>query len=105
MKLEAKVLRMISVKKRTRNARSILESKKSEIPIRSAIVSQNKMNSVYTDMSIIEHVSKKVDSSIFRHCTFRRGIASSFLGVFITAGVRNSDSFTDKCMNLLTTTM
>ena len=52
-----------------------------------------------------ENVSKMVDSSILRQNTFNLGIYVSFLGALVIAGVRNSDSLVDKCMNLRTTTI
>lgn len=85
MKLEAKVFRIISEKKRVRNTMSIFDKMKSVTPSKSASVNQNKMNRVYIEIRIIERVSKQDDSSIFKHDTFNLGKNTSFLGAFTTS--------------------
>jgi hypothetical protein len=103
IKLDANVFNIISAKNNDKNAKSILDNIKSDIPNISAIVNQNRINNVYIDINIIDIVSKNVDSNIFKHPTFNLGIANSFFGALIKAGYKYSFSFTVKCINLLTT--
>ena len=66
IKLLANVFKIISVKKQVRKAVSTLERTVSLIPIKSAIVSQKRIKMVYNEISIIEIVSKVLDSNILR---------------------------------------
>ncbi len=101
IKLLAKVFKMISTKKRVKNAVSITERMPSSIPKISAIVNQNKIKTVYKEIKIIDIISKVALSSVFKHNILNLGMNISYLGVARISGVKYSFSLGAKKPNLL----